>query len=305
MKYIVYGASESGRVFSEYVQAQNHMILATIDRNADIIKSSESFNNCIIVKSFSDLEPKIVEEAEEIVVAVGNPATAIDIAKELERKIGSKLKISTVHDEKYNFFYKPLIELSYIKNSSVLAKRGWYVSNQKKESVDIDSGPLPWYTYAAIDFLETKIHRGLSVFEYGCGNSTLWWASKVKEVFSVEDNSVWYQKIKSQKPSNSYIYCHKDLQKYVDCISEHNRKFDIAIIDGAERNHCAHAAIKSLKEDGVILWDNSDRRHNYKNGMDFLYKQEFKEIAFKGIGPINDYEWETSIFYKKNNIFGL
>lgn len=305
MKYIVYGASESGRIFSEYVQAQNHKILATIDQNANIIRNSELFKNRIIVESFSDLEPEIVEKSEEIVVAVGCQTAAIEIAKELEKRIGSNLKISTVHDEKYSFFYKPIIELNYIKNSSVLAKRGWYVSNHKKESVDIDSGPLPWYTYAAMDFLETKIDRNLSVFEYGCGNSTLWWASKVKEVFSVEDNLVWYQKIKSEKPSNSYLHCHEDLQEYVDCISKHNRKFDIVIIDGAERNRCAYTAVQNLKEDGVILWDNSDRRHDYKNGMDHLYKQGFTEIAFKGTGPINDYEWETSIFYKENNIFGL
>lgn len=59
-------------------------------------------------------------------------------------------------------------------------------------------------------------------------------------------------------------------------------------------------SIKTLKDDGVIIWDNSDRV-NYQEGYDFLLANGFKRLDFWGIGPVNSYSWCTSIFYRKEN----
>jgi hypothetical protein len=56
---------------------------------------------------------------------------------------------------------------------------GWFRSCREQASVDANGNPIPWITYPAIEFLVKRINNQLSVFEYGCGNSTLWWASRV------------------------------------------------------------------------------------------------------------------------------
>src|ERR1043165_4945404 len=51
---------------------------------------------------------------------------------------------------------------------------------------------IPWFSYAAIDFLEDFIKPHMSVFEYGSGGSTLFFARRAKSVWSIEDNPRWF-----------------------------------------------------------------------------------------------------------------
>ena len=46
----------------------------------------------------------------------------------------------------------------------------------------------PWYTFGCLEWLNTLDLRDMSVFEYGCGISTLWWNSKVKKCKGVDNN---------------------------------------------------------------------------------------------------------------------
>jgi len=54
-----------------------------------------------------------------------------------------------------------------------------------------------------------------------------------------------------------------------------------------------------------ILFDNSDRLKRYSYAFDFLEKAGFEEIPFFGKGPINGYEWKTSIYTKNKEILKL
>ena len=51
---------------------------------------------------------------------------------------------------------------------------------------------IPWFAYAAIDFLETFLQPHMTVCEYGSGGSTLFFAARAKSVFSIEDNPKWF-----------------------------------------------------------------------------------------------------------------
>lgn len=305
MKYIMYGGSESGEIFFEYAQAENHQILAIIDKNAEELLKKGCFKNSLIVKQISDLDKEIIKQCEEIIIALGSNGTALEIAKIIKKELQEDLIISTIHDDKYSYFYKHRIELNYIKSVSVLAKQGWYISNEKQESIDINSKPLPWYTYSSIDFIEKRINKNLTVFEYSCGNGTLWWSDKVKEVDSVEHNANWYSKIKERSSSNTNIQLCIQKDDYIESISRMDKKYHIVVIDGIERNECAFQAVDALTPDGIIIWDNSDRVNIYKNGLDFLVGKGFKQLEFKGAGPINDYKWGTSIFYRNQNVLGI
>ena len=128
--------------------------------------------------------------------------------------------------------------------------------------VDAKGNPIPWLTYPAIEFLKKRIKKDFSVFEYGCGNSTLWWASRVKEVQSIEHDKEWYARIISKIPENVSI-SHIELEygrNYSNKIKEFKNRFDIVVIDGRDRVNCAMNCLDALKSDGVIIWDNSDRQ---------------------------------------------
>ena len=95
--------------------------------------------------------------------------------------------------------------------------------------IDIYGNPIPWMTYLAINFIEKRIKKEMTVFEYGCGNSTLWWAKRVKLVVSCEHDRQWYNNMKSKVPPNVELY-QIDLQyggEYSQKISAYKERFDI------------------------------------------------------------------------------
>ncbi|PIR60658.1 MAG: FkbM family methyltransferase [Candidatus Pacebacteria bacterium CG10_big_fil_rev_8_21_14_0_10_44_54] len=195
-----------------------------------------------------------------------------------------------------------LIALYELKKSSYLSENGWFNSFATKQSISADGQPLPWMTYPLVDFIIPRISNNLSVAEYGSGGSTIWWASKVKDVFAVEGDKFWYRKISKNLPINATIHfqssLHKD--KYAGAIIKSNKKYDIIVIDGRHRVRCSFVAVKQLTSGGVIIWDNTERKE-YQTGIDLLKRSGFKQIQFVGMSPINTYKSETSVFYKKNN----
>lgn len=186
---------------------------------------------------------------------------------------------------------------------SALAQRGWMVSRRKSQSIDATGNPLPWYTYPAIRFLENRLPNGLDVLEFGSGNSTLWWTARAKSVLSIETDPVWAELVRTRISSNALIRLTKE-EDFLQTVQSVERKFDVIVIDGAARNACAGFVSELITESGVVIWDNSDR-DEYAPGFKLLLKQGFKRVDFIGMGPINIYEWSTSIFYRHNNFLNL
>lgn len=193
-----------------------------------------------------------------------------------------------------------------LRREGGLYAEGWFRSYREKVPVNLDGDPIPWMTYAGISFIDKKINKEMTVFEYGCGNSTLWWANRTKHVISCEHNRQWYDRMKSKVPSNVELH-HVDLQyggAYSKKVSEYARILDIVVIDGRDRINCALNCLNALKDDGVIIWDNSEREC-YDEGYKFLLDNKFKRIDFEGMGPVNHYSWRTSIFYKNENCLNI
>ena len=160
---------------------------------------------------------------------------------------------------------------------------------------------IPWYTYPAIDFLDTLDFSKMKVFEYGAGASTIWWSKRSKFVATVEMNVEWYQTVKKQNLPNVSIELCQDGGLYPKIISHYNQSFDIIAIDGAERFKSAVCAINEFSNNGFILLDNSDW---YPNTANFLCSQGLNRIDFFGFCPTNSYPSVTSIFFRHHtNIF--
>jgi predicted O-methyltransferase YrrM len=143
----------------------------------------------------------------------------------------------------------------------------------------------------------------MKVFEFGSGNSTLWWSDRVDHLVSCEHDRQWYDNLRDKLPQNTR-YIHAALDSYADEISNYENTFDIVVIDGRRRTECAKRCVPALRDSGVIVWDNSDRE-KYRTGYDYLLDNGFKRLDFGGMGPINTYEWSTSVFYRDDNCLNI
>ncbi len=84
---------------------------------------------------------------------------------------------------------------------SYLRRIGWDRS-LNDGPVDAAGQPIPWITYPALEVLEQLVRPNFRVFEFGCGNSSLWWAARTSEVVSVDHDENWVQHIGARKPEN-------------------------------------------------------------------------------------------------------
>lgn len=173
---------------------------------------------------------------------------------------------------------------------------GQVKSIREKKPIDKDGKPIPWYTYPALEYLNQFDFSEKNLFEFGSGNSSLYWASRVNTVVSVESDPQWYSHVKNSLQSNQKLFLRQDEEGHISCLKEQGVKFDIIAIDGNWRRHCGRRAVDYLKSDGIIILDNSDW---YPNTAAELRTSGFFQINFSGFGPINDYTWTTSIFIRR------
>lgn len=182
------------------------------------------------------------------------------------------------------------------KNFSLLAfGLGQWRSVKERMAVDASGEPIPWYTYPAIEYLSSFNFKSCDVFEFGSGNSSLYWAGRAQSVCSVEDNQEWFEVVSKTKRNNQVILHRDDEASYVNSILEQGKLFEIIVVDGNWRYECVVEAIKSLKDGGMIVLDNSDRKIE-KECAKIIRAQGFIQIDFSGFGPINNYSWTTSVF---------
>lgn len=196
--------------------------------------------------------------------------------------------------------------VTLIEDGSALLEDGWILSNKNGKPVSKNGEPIPWMTYSFISYIEKCLNKNMKVFEYGSGNSTLWWAKHVKNVVACEHDSTWFAQIEKKMPSNVALNFSPldEGTQYSSFIKNYKNEFDIIVIDGRDRINCAKNSLNALTDNGVVIWDNSDR-DEYNDGFKYLLSHGFRRLDFCGMGPINSYKWCTSIFYKSGNIFNI
>jgi hypothetical protein len=193
-----------------------------------------------------------------------------------------------------------------LRRRSPLGERGWFRTIQTGRSEDVDGSPLPWFSYPAIDFLAPRVAATASVFEYGAGNGTLWWAARVQRVVAVEHDIGWYERLLPVAPRNvKLIYIDlDDGDRYMQAPATTGERFDVVVIDGRKRVECAREAVQALKPDGVIIWDDMVRER-YREGANQLHSKGFKSICFGGLGPGGVVDHGTTVFYRATNSLGI
>jgi len=166
--------------------------------------------------------------------------------------------------------------------------------------IDGQGKPLPWITYPITEFLNQIDFSEATVFEFGAGSSTLWWAERAKAVFSVEREADWFNRLAPALPSNASVTLEENEIEYPRQIHRPGVRFDIVVVDGAVRYPCAQEAISRLEDGGLIILDNTEW---YPNTAAMLRKTGFAQIDFCGFCPVNAYPSCTSIFFKTDKWF--
>lgn len=156
-----------------------------------------------------------------------------------------------------------------------------------------------------LHFLSSRVQRDWRVFEFGSGNSSIWWAKRVEVLVSCENDEGWYLATKSRLTPNAEILL-KDAREsdYAAAARNFGGSFDVIVLDGRNRVDCAIQSLSALSERGVYIWDNSDRAR-YTEGYGILLSAGFRRLDFSGLGPINTTEWSTSVFYRDDNCLGI
>lgn len=150
------------------------------------------------------------------------------------------------------------------------------------ELVDLD---VPWWTFdssARVDAFLTGRRRA-RVFEWGSGASTVWLARRAESVVAVEHDPDWARIVKTlvgQNPAVELVtmpptqarglpgearsakpgHENLDFHDYVNVIEKVGGEFDVIVIDGRAREVCLQAALPHLVEDGLLVFDNVERR---------------------------------------------
>lgn len=193
----------------------------------------------------------------------------------------------------------PLSIKKQVKNFIILSKTyGQYKSVKNSSSINERGEPIPWYTYPAIEFLNQFDFSTKKVFEFGSGNSSLYWSERCLSLISIEHEDVWFKKMNDNIRSNQSLFLKKNKDEYVKSINSFDTKFDIIIIDGVFRRDCAIEVEKNLNlESGIVILDNSDW---YAKTAKFLRdSMNMIQVDFHGFGPINNYTWTTSLFFTR------
>ena len=167
---------------------------------------------------------------------------------------------------------------------------GFIQSSKNNTPCTKDGRVIPLYTYPCFEYLNSINWKDAEVFEYGLGYSTVWWTESMDaKVAGVEHDEKWFNSVKSVNPNLCVTHA-EEKDKYV---SSCEGEYDVIVIDGEHRAACAEHAIKHIKEDGMIILDNTDIYDTAKNILD---ASDLIPIHFHGFKPIH-VESETTSCY--------
>lgn len=100
---------------------------------------------------------------------------------------------------------------------------------------------MPWYTRPCLEWLVTLPLKTMSVFEYGCGDSSLWYAVNSLVYWGVDSNPEWMF-----FPEHQML--ETDKEKYIRAPF---MAFDLIIIDGIYRDDCTEHALNNFEQEDV------------------------------------------------------
>ena len=181
---------------------------------------------------------------------------------------------------------------------------------------------VPWLPFKAREWLRRHVTDETTVFEYGCGGSTLFLAKAARSIVSVEHDRAWSERVRgalSALPQRNWVHLLREPEsvvgeaapdarfasgrpefaghsfaRYVTTIDDYaDRSFDVVIVDGRARLACIERALPKVREGGHLVLDNSERQE-YAPAFDRL--AAFPRLDLRGLAPYRTYHWQTTVW---------
>jgi predicted O-methyltransferase YrrM len=126
----------------------------------------------------------------------------------------------------------------------------------------------PWLTPASIRLLATLLHPTDRGAEFGSGRSTLWFATRVAELISVETNTRWHEAVTNQLKDRGvsnveYILVPEDQPTEngdgacaQTALTFPDASLDFALVDSYCRDYTAKNIMPKIKPGGILVIDN-------------------------------------------------
>jgi|LakMenE01Jun11ns_1017448.scaffolds.fasta_scaffold9647611_2 hypothetical protein len=151
-----------------------------------------------------------------------------------------------------------------------------------------------------LDWFESYDFSEFNFIEFGSGNSTNYFAEKVKNVISFENDLYYFNSIKPNLLDNvDYRFIESDelITKDLNIVIDEKT---IVFVDCAANRFLTTKNIFKLGLPNIFILDNSER---YKNTCKYIYSKGYAEIPFWGIRLEEPEEACTSVFIK--NTFNM
>ena len=181
---------------------------------------------------------------------------------------------------KLDFFYRYLEELGVF--SSIEGKL-----------LNGDLEPIPLLTSSFLSWFETQNWNSLNLLELGAGGSTLYFAKFFESVTSVETNKKWFDELLLKIPSNVNLVKASNI---LDTLQENYigdiHSFDVILIDASENRAKLTRWLVNRGYKGIIFFDNAEW---YRKSVGIFLEEDFLEIPFFGLKPVEDWVSCTSV----------
>jgi hypothetical protein len=164
---------------------------------------------------------------------------------------GNELRKTRFHDEKGNLV--PAAAWPYMP--AALA------SAALKAVLGIRS-ERPMISYRAAREIAGLMTPSWRVVEFGSGYSTPWLARRCAFLLSIEDNPAWHAVVEGlldRAGLREVRYERRAVERYADLDGYADGYFDLALVDGTDRDGCVRSALRKVRKGGLIYLDNSDK----------------------------------------------
>lgn len=161
----------------------------------------------------------------------------------------------------------------------------------------------PYIVPDALDYLNSIVAPTWTVFEWGAGGSTVYFARHCAAVISIEHAQKWTERVRKMVASMGNVSI-----QYVpignshanpDAILSHpDGTFNMVFVDGEARvrDRCLENSWSKVVDGGYIMLDNSNW---WKGSLPEGWERvDFIETGLKWIGVKDPFDWWTSFFKK-------
>jgi predicted O-methyltransferase YrrM len=160
----------------------------------------------------------------------------------------------------------------------------------------------PWIVYEAADWLDGLVRPDWTIFEWGSGVSTLFFARRAARVIAIEHLEGWRARVLDRlaregldnaeirlvhgaQPANAAVPVEDhnllDYTAYAAAIDEQpDASLDLVMVDGQARPRCIEHAVTKIRPGGWLVLDNAER-DAYQPSRRMLDQYESK--VFRGV----------------------